>query len=110
MRLTKTLLSSFYKTTSSEIVHIPKAIKKPNDGYLEPSCWNFSFEKPSQVKPKAFVNLLTCHTISKVGGYQNPEYFAYHTYSYYDMEQDLFCKRCRPQPSPFVKTDSDESN
>jgi hypothetical protein len=101
MKLTKTLLNSFYKTTSSQIVHIPKAIKKPKEGYLEPSEWNFSFDKPSQVKPRAFADVPHTQCISKIGGYQNPEYFAYHTYSYYDMERDLFCKRCRPQPSPF---------
>ena len=84
---------------------ISKPLKKPISNYIEPSQWNFSFEKPSQVKPRAFVDLPDVSIGPKDDSFQykNPEYYAYHTYSYYSIEKDLFCKRCRPQPSPFNK-------
>lgn len=111
MKITKILLSSFYKTTSSQIVYIPKAIKTPKDDYIEPSEWKLKFEKPSQVKPKAFIDIpqKPCEDICKEDkcGFKNPEYSSYHTYSYYDMERDLFCKRCRPQPSPYTTSPFD---
>jgi hypothetical protein len=47
-KLSKALLSSsFYKATSSTIIHIPKALKKPKDNYVEPREWNLLFEKVS---------------------------------------------------------------
>lgn len=107
MKLTRTLFNSFYKTTSSKIVHIPRPMKKLNDDYQEPSEWNLPFEKTSQVKPRTFIDIhqIQSNKIGKncEGCYQNPEYLTYHTYSYYDMERDLYCKRCRPQPSPYCK-------
>lgn len=93
----------------NNIVCIPKPWKKPPENYVEPLVWNLKFPQPSQVLPRAF---LDCCRPSKLGPskevdktktYKNPEYYSYHTYSYYNMEEDLNCKRCRAQPSPFSK-------
>lgn len=39
---------------------------------------------------------------SKGGKYKNPEYFAFHTFSYFEAEIEMAKYRC-PQPSPFKK-------
>lgn len=105
MKLSQILFNSFYGAASSKIIYIPKSIKMPKNNYIEPCQWNFPFEKPSQVKPRAFIDLPNVSIGPKDDQflYKNPEYFSYHTYSYYSIERDLFCKRCRPQPSPFNK-------
>lgn len=116
MKTSKKLFNAFYTTASSKIICIPKAIKKPKIDYIEPKKWNLPFEKPSQVRPKAFVDLSTslfrpAKNICKIKcTYKNPEFIYYHTYSYYDMEFDLFFKRCRRQPSSLTKIIEEESN
>lgn len=83
----------------------PKCHKAVPENYLEPEVWNHKFEKLSQVRPRAFVqcNLITNKCIGKSSRciYKNPEYFSYHPYSYNNLEEDLNCKRCKPQPSPY---------
>ena len=97
----------FSKNDMSRIVNIHKPLKMPNENYEEPEEWCLKFEKPSQVKPKAFISCCNKKIIEeKVGKeeesvYKNPEYYSYHPLTYYNMEEDLYCKRCRPQPSPF---------
>ncbi|KAG5673643.1 hypothetical protein PVAND_003672 [Polypedilum vanderplanki] len=83
-----------------------KSLKMPLENYLEPETWNLNFEKPSQVRSRAFMKIDTNSNDKKIGKddklhvYKNPEYFSYHQYSYYNIEEDLCCKRCRSQPSP----------
>jgi NADH dehydrogenase [ubiquinone] flavoprotein 3, mitochondrial len=100
----------FYKTSSYEIRFIPKPWKMPKEDYVEPAQWTHKFPLPSQVRPRAFFD---CNESTKLGvsdevdkenTYKNPEYFSYHPLSFYNMEEDLNCKRCRLQPSPFIKT------
>lgn len=103
------VLSSFVKASKHlNTISKIKAIKTPIIDYIEPKKWDFSFDKPSQVKAKAFVDLPgdllgPAKFVGKLDqcDYKNPEYYSYHTYSFYDMEGDLYNKRCRPQPSPF---------
>lgn len=85
----------------------------PAENYLEPAVWTLKFPQPSQVRPRAFLN---SKKTTKVGPsddvdkeriYKNPEYFSYHPLSFYNMEEDLNCKRCRAQPSPFRKVPFD---
>lgn len=108
----------FYGTTTSKIIHIPKSIKTPKLNYVEPTKWNLTFDRPSQVKSRAFIDL---HDVflgpaknickhDNLCDYKNPEYYAYHTYSYNDIERDLFCKRCRTQPSSLTKSILQDSN
>ena len=97
----------FCKNDMLRIVCIPKSIKMPVENYEEPEKWCLNFEKPSQVKPKAFISYCNKEIVSDDVGkdetcvYKNPEYFSYHPLTYYNIEEDLYCKRCRPQPSPF---------
>jgi NADH dehydrogenase [ubiquinone] flavoprotein 3, mitochondrial len=88
----------------------------PKENYLEPAQWTHKFPLPSQVRPRAF---LDCNAATKLGPsdevdkektYKNPEYFSYHPLTYYNIEEDLFCKRCRQQPSPFSKKSSNPTN
>jgi NADH dehydrogenase [ubiquinone] flavoprotein 3, mitochondrial len=84
----------------------------PDENYIEPPVWNLKFEKPSQVRPRVFLNCpsdveLSSKDVCKVCNYKNPEYFSYHIYSYYNLEEDLNCKRCRVQPSPYRETPID---
>lgn len=88
---------------------ISKPWKMPKENYLEPCVWLLSFPPPSQVRPRAFLDLKPgvklgpSDKIAKDDVYKNPEYYSYHPFSYYNMEEDLSCKRCRPQPSPIRK-------
>lgn len=91
------------------IIIIPKQWRTPPERYEEPEVWTLPFSQPSQVRPRAFLN---SNKTTKVGPselvgagkvYQNPEYYSYHPFSYYDMSQDLDCKRCRAQPSSISK-------
>lgn len=79
---------SFYKTSSCKIVHIPIPWRMPRENYIEPLIWTHKFPLPSQVRPRAFFD---CNLPTKLGpndkvakedSYKNPEYFAYHPYSY----------------------------
>ena len=97
---------------------ISKPVKMTKENYLEPEEWDLKFEKPSQVRLRAFVekNYIKDEAIGKdeTAVYKNPEYFSYHPMSYYNIEEDLNCKRCKPQPSPFSRilfyfTKSDKS-
>lgn len=94
-----------YGTATSKILNISKPTKLPQENYMEPEKWDLKFEKPSQVRPRAFVeeNSIEDANIGKEepSVYKNPEYFSYHPMSYYNMEEDLHCKRCKPQPSPY---------
>lgn len=95
------------KVVAYTIVKIPKPWKMPPENYLEPTVWKHKFVMPSQVRPRVFVNnscnyqLGPSTDIGKRLTYKNPEYYSYHPYSYYNLEEDLNCKRCRCQPSPF---------
>jgi NADH dehydrogenase [ubiquinone] flavoprotein 3, mitochondrial len=99
--------SRFSTQISIRIIRIPKPWKMPPKNYIEPLPWQLKFAQPSQVRPCAFVDtapgvmLGPNNEVDKEKLYKNPEYFSYHPLSYYNMEQDLNCKRCRPQPSPF---------
>lgn len=101
-----------FKTSSYVIVRIPKPWKTPEENYLEPRVWHLPFPPPSQVRPRAFLDLKNetklgpSDKIAKDDVYKKPEYYSYHSLSYYNMEEDLSCKRCRPQPSPFRKVPS----
>lgn len=91
------------------IIIIPKQWRTPPENYEEPEFWTLKFQPPSQVRARAFLN---SNKTTKVGPsdqvdkekvYKNPEYYSYHPFSYYSMEEDLYCKRCRPQPSSISK-------
>lgn len=96
------------KTLAIKIIDIPKPWKMPVDNYLEPIKWILKFSQPSQVRPRAFldcsvdVKLGPSDDVDKEKAYKNPEYYSYHPLSFINMEEDLNCKRCRPQPSPFA--------
>lgn len=98
--------SSFSKCV---ILNIPKPWKFPKENYVEPAVWHLKFDQPSQVRPRCFfdcpknLKLGPSKDVGKCKTYRNPEYYSYHTFSYYNMEEDLNCKRCSPQPSPFNK-------
>lgn len=85
----------------------------PKENYIEPAIWTHKFPPPSQIRPRAFLDcdlstqLGPNDEVAKEETYKNPEYFAYHPYSYYNIEEELNCKRCRPQPSPFNQTTLD---
>lgn len=105
----------FYKSANSVIVFIPKPWKMPKENYLEPAEWLLKFPPPSQIRPRAFVD---CTAKTKLGPsdevdkekiYKTPEYYSYHPYTFYNVEEDLNCKRCRPQPSPWRKVSSHSS-
>lgn len=97
----------FYKTSSCKIVHIPKPWKMPRENYKEPEKWTHKFVIPHQVRPRVFFECTCCtrlgpnDDVSEDGTYKVPEYYAYHRYSYYNIEEELHCRRCRPQPSPY---------
>ena len=99
----------FSKSKKFVIVKIPKPWKMPKENYLESCVWHLSFPQPSQVRPRAFLDLNNetklgpTDKMAKDDVYKNPEYYSYHPYSTYNMEEDLSCKRCCPQPSPFRK-------
>lgn len=109
IKMLKLNLSYFYGNIKNQIAHIPRSIKMPPEHYIEPKQWNLKFEKPSQVSARAFINYPQFEKIGKeeTSAYKNPEYFSYHPYSYYSIEEDLFFKRCKPQPSPFRKVTFD---
>jgi hypothetical protein len=87
------------------IISIPKSWRTPPENYIEPEMWSLKFPQPSQVRLRAFLNsnkstqLGPSDKVDKDKDYKNPEYFSYHPFSFYNMEEDLNCKRCRPQPS-----------
>lgn len=108
------MIPNFYRLLSYHqrvirVIIIPKQWRTPPDNYDEPELWTLKFPPPSQVRPRAFLN---SNAMTKVGPsdqvdkqklYKNPEYYSYHPFSFYAMEEDLNCKRCRPQPSSISK-------
>jgi hypothetical protein len=101
-KISRNHYSSLFKNV---IVVIAKQWKMPPENYIQPKVWTLKFSPPSQVRLRAFLNsnkytkLGPSHRVNKKGDYKNPEYFSYHPFTYYNIEEDLNCKRCRPQPS-----------
>lgn len=99
----------YHSSIKSIIVIIPKPWKTPPKDYIEPESWTLKFPPPSQVRPRAFLNsnkdtkVGPSDGVDKEKDYKNPEYYSYQPFSYYNMEEDLNCKRCRPQPSNISK-------
>jgi hypothetical protein len=90
-------ISKFSRIASN---NIPKPVQMVTGNYIEPEY--LKVNKLSRI----FKNLNDIQDDEKIGKlessiYKNPEYFSYHPYSYYNVEEALFCKRCRTQASPF---------
>jgi len=108
-RILRNLSSSIYYGTHQDQFASPKPLKKPQEYYFGPSPWTLKFEKPAQVAGRTWsCSSSASANVGKTETYKNPEYFSYHTYSYYNMEEDLNCKRCRGQPSSIQKQTPDE--
>lgn len=103
-------LSSVFKNLTCRIVQIPKSWKMPPENFFEPTEWTLNFPPPSQVRQRAFfdashnIKLGPSDEVDKKKIYKNPEYYSYHPLSFYSIEEDINCKRCRRQPSPFKAT------
>lgn len=78
----------------------------PPENFFEPHNWSLKFPPPPQVRQRAFFDgseqtkLGPSDEVDKEKIYKNPEYYSYHPLTFYDIEEDLNCKRCRAQPTP----------